>query len=302
MEKPFILHLFTPEARVSPFDVNMAVDAGYQVLMPYTGVELPMVVGLTHDAIFSRGPKGVSRTGLFIGGRDVLLAADMLEAAQKAMVPPFVVSVCADPSGAYTTAAAMVASVQHHLRRRHERSLAGLRVLVLGGTGAVGRIAAVLAAREGATVTLSSHTGQAHASQAARATGSRFNVSLQACSGLHPEDVLSALQRCDVVLATAAAGVRVLSLTQLQQAPSVLIAADLNAVPPSGIEGLGPLDDGVPLGGGQAVGIGALAIGNVKYQVQQQLLRRMREASTPQCLSFEDAHRVACQHLGLVAA
>ena len=33
------------------------------------------------------------------------LAADMLERAMKAMVPPFVVSVFADPSGSYTTAA-----------------------------------------------------------------------------------------------------------------------------------------------------------------------------------------------------
>ena len=30
------------------------------------------------DAIFSRGPNGVKRTGLFIGGRDIGLAADIL--------------------------------------------------------------------------------------------------------------------------------------------------------------------------------------------------------------------------------
>ena len=54
----------------------------------------------------------MARTGIFIGGRDALLAADMLERAKAAMVKPFVVSVMADPSGAYTTAAAMVACVE----------------------------------------------------------------------------------------------------------------------------------------------------------------------------------------------
>ncbi|MFX4729053.1 methylene-tetrahydromethanopterin dehydrogenase N-terminal domain-containing protein, partial [Acinetobacter baumannii] len=78
---------------------NMACDAGFQVLMPYSGVGLDQIYGLTQDAIFSRGPNGVKRTGIFIGGRDIGLAADMLDACRGAMVPPFEVSVFADPSG-----------------------------------------------------------------------------------------------------------------------------------------------------------------------------------------------------------
>ena len=31
MERPYILHLFTPGSQMSPFDVNMAADAGYRV-------------------------------------------------------------------------------------------------------------------------------------------------------------------------------------------------------------------------------------------------------------------------------
>ena len=58
MERPFILHMLTPGAQVSPFDVNMAVDAGWQVVTPYCHVTLDGVAGLTQDAIFSRGPKG----------------------------------------------------------------------------------------------------------------------------------------------------------------------------------------------------------------------------------------------------
>ena len=109
MAHPRILHMITPLKHMSPFDVNMALDAGFDAAIPYTNVTIEDVKGLVQDAIFSRGPKGVARTGIFIGGRDAVVAADMLETSTKAMVPPFVVSVMADPSGAYTTAAAMVA-------------------------------------------------------------------------------------------------------------------------------------------------------------------------------------------------
>ena len=77
IERPYILHMLTATPQMSPFDVNMAADAGYQVIVPYCNVDGTMVTNLTQDAIFSRGPKGVSRTGIFIGGRDVMLAADM---------------------------------------------------------------------------------------------------------------------------------------------------------------------------------------------------------------------------------
>ena len=134
MERSYILHMFTPGKQMSPFDINMAVDAGYQVVVPYCGVTLDEITGLTQDAIFSRGPKGVKATGIFIGGRDVMLAADMLDAARKAMVPPFEVSVIADPSGSYTTAAALVACVEQLLRSAHGTDFAGKEVLILGGT------------------------------------------------------------------------------------------------------------------------------------------------------------------------
>ena len=107
MEKPYLLHLITPAKNASPFDVNMAYDAGWDAVTAYTNVESDEVDNLVQDAIFSRGPKAVKRTGLFIGGRDMVLAMDMLESARESMVPPFEVSVFADPSGAFTTAAAI---------------------------------------------------------------------------------------------------------------------------------------------------------------------------------------------------
>jgi methylene-tetrahydromethanopterin dehydrogenase len=156
MDKPFLLHLFTPMPQASPFDVNMAYDAGYHAVIPYTNVSLADVSNLTQDAIFSRGPKAVQRTGLFIGGREIGMAADMLDAARKAMFPPFQVSIFADPSGAFTTAAALVAAVEQKLKKVHNLSLAEREVVVLGGTGPVGAAAAVPPGA-GARVRIASH-------------------------------------------------------------------------------------------------------------------------------------------------
>ena len=293
MERPYILHMFTPGAQVSPFDVNMAVDAGYQVVTPYCQVTLDGVAGLTQDAIFSRGPKGVRRTGIFIGGRDVAMAADMLERARGAMVPPFAVSLFADPSGAYTTAAALVACVEAALRRHHATDLRGRHVLLLGGTGPVGRIAAVLCSQAGATAVLGSHKGRDAADAAAHETGKRFDTVLAAASTRTRPELREALAQADVVMGVAAAGVQVMDAQDRASASGLRVAADVNAVPPAGLAGVGSMDDARPIDGTQAVGIGALAIGNVKYQVQNRLLARMREADRPECFGFEQAFEVA---------
>jgi methylene-tetrahydromethanopterin dehydrogenase len=284
--------MFTPGAQMSPFDVNMAADAGYQIVVPYCHVALEGVAGLTQDAIFSRGPKGVARTGIFIGGRDVMLAADMLERARKAMVPPFVVSVFADPSGSFTTAAALVASVEAALRKQGADGLAGKRVLLLGGTGPVGRIAGVLCAQNGATAVIASHKGQAAAQIAARETGERFGVALEAGSSASREDLHAALAGADVVVGVAAAGVEVMGEEDRAAAKRMAVAADVNAVPPAGIAGVGVMDDAKPLAETSALGIGALAIGNVKYQVQHRLLVHMC-GGTAQTFGFAEAFAIA---------
>ena len=298
MERPYILHLLTPGRQASPFDVNMAADAGYQMIVPYTDVGIDAVTALTQDAIFSRGPKGVARTGIFVGGRDALLAADMLERAKTSMFKPFVVSLMADPSGAYTTAAAMVASVEAALQRHHGLSLSGQHVLVLGGTGPVGRIAAVLAAQAGAVVRIASHSGLDVARKAALETGARFGVSLEGVSGVDRAALREALGQAAVVLACAAAGVQVVTAEDLGFAKNLKVAADVNAVAPEGIAGVGVMDDAKPLAGVDgAVGIGALAVGNVKYQTQHRLLVRMREAEKAVVLSFPEALAAAREFL-----
>jgi len=296
-ERPYILHMITTGAQMSPFDVNMAVDAGYQQVVPYCNVGLDLVTALTQDAIFSRGPKGVSRTGIFIGGRDVMLAADMLDTAKKAMVPPFEVSVFADPSGSYTTAAALVASVERHLKKTFNSEFEGKTVLIVGGTGTVGRIAAAIAASLGADVAIASHANARRAALASDEVNRRFNVATRGVAAATPDELHRELERAEIVFATAVAGVQVIGADDLKHAPNVLIAADVNAVPPEGIAGVGVMDDGKPLRGGApgsgGIGIGALAIGNIKYQVEHRLFVRMREGGKPVYLGFPEAFEAA---------
>lgn len=46
MSKPYILHMFTPAKNLSPFDVNMALDAGWISAIPYLNVEVDEIEGL----------------------------------------------------------------------------------------------------------------------------------------------------------------------------------------------------------------------------------------------------------------
>jgi methylene-tetrahydromethanopterin dehydrogenase len=298
MEKPFILHMFTPEKNLSPFDVNMALDAGWISAIPYLNIELGEVTALVQDAIFSRTPSGLKRTGIFIGGRDAKLAVDMLRTAKKSMVPPFEVPVFADPSGAFTTAAAMVAVVEQALHTQFQTDFQGKSVLVLGGTGPVGQIAAVLAAKAGATVKIIGRQLE-KAQRIAELSNAEFGDATTAVEGDADANKAELIKTADVVFATAAAGIEVLSAELVAAAPQLKVAADVNAVPPSGIAGLGPHHKGTPIGGSPsgAIGFGALAIGNVKYQTQHQLLNRMhmqtRQGDKPEYLYFNEAFEVA---------
>jgi methylene-tetrahydromethanopterin dehydrogenase len=299
MEKVSILHLITAAKNASPFDVNMAFDAGFDKIMPYTQVDLREVNALVQDAIFSRNPSGIKRESIFIGGRDINVAMDMLDAARKAMVPPFAVSVFADPSGAFTTAAAMLAKVEQQLVKHFGgepgKALAGRKVSLFGATGPVAGCAAVIAARAGALVRLVAHRSVPDVEAKAVAYNSRYGVNISYVDGITEERKKAVLHGSDVVLCAAAAGVQVITLAQMAGSHSLKVVADVNAVPPVGAEGVEVSADGVEIEGTQAIGIGALAIGRVKYETQHGLLKQMLAADKPVYLDFMSAFETARQ-------
>jgi methylene-tetrahydromethanopterin dehydrogenase len=288
-----ILHMLTPLKHMSPFDVNMALDAGYDAVATYSNVTLEEVSGLVQDAIFSRPPKTGVRTGLFIAGKNAILALDMLAAAKKALVPPFGISLFADPAGSFTTAAAMVACVEKTLIEKKERKLKGLKVAIFGATGVVGFSSGVIAALEGAEVTLVGYDGVKRVGDAAREIKSRFEADVGVADGSDEQKKSEILAQAEAAFCAGRAGVRIISAAQLAAARRLLVVADVNAVPPAGVEGLDVMANGAELTPSGTLGIGPLAIGNIKYKTESGLFQRMIAATKPVSFDFRDAFRLA---------
>lgn len=293
MADKHILHMLSPLKHVSPFDVNMALDAGFNSVTPYAGVTAQEIQGLVQDAIFSRPPKLAVRTGVFIGGRDAIAALDMLAAAKQAMVPPFIVSVFADPAGSFTTAAAMVACVERVLRRDHQRDLRGLDLVVFGATGVVGFASGVIAALQGANVTLAGHDGAARVGRAAAEMKERFGIDVKAADASTDSLKSELLSGTQLAFCAGRAGVQIIDPAHLRAAQRLLVVADVNAVPPLGVAGLDVMANGKALPDSSALGIGALAIGHIKYQTEFGLFRRMIETDKPVSFDFRDAFALA---------
>jgi methylene-tetrahydromethanopterin dehydrogenase len=293
-EKPFILHFLTTQKHFSPFDANMARDAGYDSIFTYTGVTQDEITGLVQDAIFSRGPRGVWRTGIFIGGREMDVAMEMMEAAKKAMFPPFQVSLFADPSGAFTTGAALSAYVVSTSREHFNSNLRGKRVVVFGATGPVGGCSSIMCAKEGAEVLMVAHANVEKTTRLAEKYSTQYDVQLKVVDGTTDARKADIIADAEILLNCAAAGVRVITTPMLQNAKNLIIAADVNAVPPSGIEGIEAKSDAMPIKGADwALGLGSLAIGSRKYNLQKQMFQMMLDSESSVVLDFLSAYEVA---------
>jgi len=295
MKDPYLLHIFNPTKNVSPFDVNMAYEAEFDGVIPYSNVTLEEIHALTQDTIFSRGPTGARRTGIFIGGREFGLAVDMLQRAKAAMVPPFEVSVFADPSGAITTAAALVACIEAWISRLTGGDLAAKKVHIFGGTGPVGVCAGILAGQCGAEVTIASHRGKLVAQEVVNEYNGRYHVTMRGTGSGSVEEISDIVADTHVIIGSAKAGVRVVNRRQLERASNLMLAADVNAVPPSGVEGvevndMGKVLDHTPA---RAVSVGALAIGNIKYKVHYRMFEMMKESQQPLYLDHVEAFSIA---------
>ena len=293
MEKPYLLHMITPEKNISPFDANMAFDAGWDSIIPYTNVTMEEIQALVQDTIFSRSPSTVSkRTAIFIGGRDTHIAMDMLEETKKHMVPPFEVPVFADPSGAFTTAAGMVAKTEKALKDKFNLDFENLKIAILGGTGPVGVASAVISSKAGNDVILIGRN-----LEKTEKVVEMCNVKYGSNSvvvGLD-ENKSTILSDVDVVFNTGAAGIQLMDDSLVKASSQIKICADVNAVPPSGIAGVEANDDVVKMenASNDCYGIGALAIGNIKYKSQHDCLKLMHTSDKPVFLHFEHAFEFA---------
>src|SRR5262245_60024776 len=135
----------------SVFDRVVGFDGGADEVMSYGGVTPDAVRDLVHGCIFTRGPKDLHNTAIFIGGTDMAAGEKLLKAVRKAFFGPFSMSVMLDSNGSNTTAVAAVAKLL-----QAAGSGEGKRAVVTAGTGPVGLRAAGLLAKAGVEATLTS--------------------------------------------------------------------------------------------------------------------------------------------------
>lgn len=287
-----VLYFITPNENVSPFDVTLAADAGFDIITPITDVDVKQVTALVQDAIFCRPPKRFNDTGIFIGGRDVHLATDMFQSAKRAMVGPFEVGIFADPNGAYTTSSSIVALVTKVLKEHYNKELKGTKVHVFG-SGPVGNCAAILAAKQGAKVNMC----QLLADDDKRAVMrffERYETEINWVSTQTNIEKADEIEDSEVIICAAKAGIRILE-GHLNNAKKLLVVADTNAVPPSGVVNVKSNDLGalVDYANGSFRSIGPLAIGNLKYKTQFGLFEAIQKASTAAMIDFPDAYLFA---------
>jgi len=281
------------DKHASPFEPLFVADLFPDALiLTYSNVEPEDAKKIVQDAMFPRGPKGVKRTKIFIGGSDVNKVEKIVEAVKQSMFPPFELAVLVDPRGNNTTAAAAVAKMLQLSLKHGLGGLEGKNITILAGTGPVGFASAVLASMEGASVVITSRSlerAQSVAQRVNREVGSEKARGVKAST---PEEVGKAIEGADMVLATGAVGIRLLTLDILRQyGKRVKIVADVNAIPPTGIEGLEPGDEDKEIIPG-VYGVGALRIGALKNTILLELFKKL--AQTPKgILDYRAAYEIA---------
>jgi methylene-tetrahydromethanopterin dehydrogenase len=286
MERKHLLYFIASDDAPSPFDINMAYDAGFHAVIPYENVDEERAVLLVQDMIFSRGPKGAKFTALFVGGYNVEIAEKLRAVAVKNMFPPFQICVMIDPKGSYSTAGALMAKVE-----KAAGGLNGKKAAILGGTGPVGRVAASLCIKSGCAVIVGSRS-QESADRLAKEIGEQAGGAVTGAQMGTDEEKTPILKGVDLILATAKAGVQILSQSVLEALPPGKVVGDVNAVPPSGVAGLDPQDDLKEIAPG-ILGIGALAIGVLKYDVEMEMLETIRTSKEFTVLDDHSAMEIA---------
>ena len=283
MDKRKLLIQLDSDPQPSVFDQVVAYDAGADVVLAYGGVTPEMVRDKVHGAIFTRGPKDLHCTAIFIGGSNVGLGERLLAEVRKQMLPQFGlrVSVLLDANGANTTAAAAVRAAARNLE------LGSIKALVLGGTGPVGQRAALLLARQGAHVRLGSRQAAKAAAVAENICIKIPNAKLEPVAADPSGDLASALADCTLVIAAGAAGVLLLPRAVRQASRTLRVMIDLNAVPPAGIEGVGIADKGTERDG--VLAYGAIGVGDLKMKIHKAAMARLFERND-QVLDAEEVY------------
>jgi len=268
--RKLLLHLDT-SPMASVFDRIVAYDGGADEVLSYAGVCVDAVRDLVHGAIFTRGPKDLHNTAIFISGTDMTAGEQLLDAVQRTFFGPMRVSVMLDSNGSNTTAVAAVARLLQVVG-----DVRGRRAIVVAGTGPVGTRAAGLLARAGANVAITSR----HADEAGRVAAhmrERFGGVIESIVVTDVSQLAPALGGAELLLNAGPAGVQLVPRAAWADVRSLRAVVDLNAVPPLGIEGVEVTDSAADRNGVKT--FGALGVGNFKMKVHKRCVAKLFERS-----------------------
>ena len=187
----------------SVFDRVVAFDGGADEVMSYGGVAEGDVRDLVHGAIFTRGPKDLHNTAIFVGGTDMAAGERLLSAVKKSFFGPLRVSVMLDSNGSNTTAVAAVARMAAAAGELHSK-----RAVVTAGTGPVG-MRRRAAGQGRAQVTLTSR----REAEPAFLEGlrQRFGGAVGAAVLEDADQAAAALEGAELLISAGPAGVRLIS-------------------------------------------------------------------------------------------
>jgi methylenetetrahydrofolate/methylenetetrahydromethanopterin dehydrogenase (NADP+) len=267
--KKLLLHLDT-DLVPSAFDQAVAYDAGVDNVLSYGNITRDNVTPHVHGMIFTRGGKNLKNSAIFIGGSNVPASELVGRAVKKAFFGPVRVSVMLDPNGSNTTAASIARKVLTGY------DITGKNVVILGA-GPVGQRTAMYLLQEGAAkVTITSRSLE-RAKTIVAQLKSAYDIDVVPAETRSDEAVDKLLEDAHVAIATGPAGVCVLPKSAWENSKTLEVVADVNAVPPLGVEGIEVMDNNTEKGGVRFYG--AIAIGNFKMKVHHGSIAALYESN-----------------------
>lgn len=289
-----ICYFFDTDENASPFDINMAYDAGFDIVVPFSKISANQIPKLVQDAIFSRKPG--APTTFFVGGSNVKEGNKIAKKVLNSLVPPFECPVIIDPRGSHTTASAIVAKTLEIAMIHKIEDLKEKKVVILGA-GPVARIAAILSAKLKCNTYIVETWNKSSkefikdlAKELSNEAGEDATI-IKAKYAVNDDQKFDIIEDADIIWALAAAGVQVLSKEVLYKLKNKLII-DINLVPPYGVEGLKPKDNNIQIYS-TIFGVGALAVGRLKSDVEASILKEAASTKGKKILDYNIAFQKA---------
>jgi hypothetical protein len=263
-----LLYQFDTDEYPSVFDNVVAYDGGADHVIGFANCHKDMITPLVEGAIFTRSGSNKKNTALFVGGSDIDAGDKLMDTICNNFFDSFRVSIMLDSNGCNTTAAAAVACILK------SSDIKGKTAVILAGTGPVGGRAAVIMAKLGANVIVTSR-GLDRSEKACQYLKQRFNVDIEPREAKSDESRSNIVEDAHIVLATGAAGVTLLNEENWSDNSNIEVLVDANAVPPAGIKGIKMTDKG-EIRHGKTVW-GSIGFGPSKLALQRQCVGRLFE-------------------------